>query len=179
VTPRALATEAGVLGVFLLGALVSRSLRRRWHGSEIATMYALGLLFEVLTAHMWTYHHIFLVFPFAVDRDISILFPLGWAGLIMTATPLAERVWERRRLTGRAARHLALAAVWLAVGGASEIAFYTAGMIEYVRTDATRVNFALGQLPHLPPTLVLLGYGLLQPFASHFFHWMEKGLRTR
>ena len=38
------------------------------------------------------------------------------------------------------------------------------------------VNFILGQFPGLPPNMVLLGYGLLQPFVTYFLQWLEKGL---
>ena len=173
---RSLLTEAGVLGVFAIGLYVSRAYKRRWHPSEIVTMYALGLLFEVLTSYMWDYHHIFLVYGFHIDHDISVLFPLGWAGLIMTVTPLAEHCWRRCRITSWWARHLVLMGVWLVVGDISETTFYNVGMIEYVRSDSTEMFFVLGQLPYFPPTMILVGYSLLHPFVTYFFQWMERGL---
>lgn len=176
ITGRTLLTEGGVLGVFVIGLLVSRRLKRRWHATEIITMYALGLLFEVLTSSMWNYHNIFLVFPFHFDSDISILFPLGWAGLIMVATPVAEHAWRRWKVKSWLTRGLLLTAIWLAIGSISETTFYNAGMIEYVRTTETGVLYLLGQLPGLPPTMVLLGYGLLPPLISVYFQWMERGL---
>ena len=66
-------TESSVLALFLIGLLVSIKLKRRWHVTEIISMYALGLLFEILTSHMWIYHNIFLIFPFS--EDISVTFP--------------------------------------------------------------------------------------------------------
>ena len=93
ITGAAVFNEGSVLAVFLIGLLVSIKLKRRWHITEIITMYALGLLFEILTSHMWIYHNIFLVFPFA--EDISVTFPLGWAGMIMTATTMAETLWRK------------------------------------------------------------------------------------
>lgn len=142
-------------------------------------MYALGLLFELLTAHMWTYHHIFLLLPTRIDHDISVLFPLGWAGLIMTATPVAESLWKRWRLNGPIQRHLVLMAAWLLIGDLSETTFYRAGMIEYVNDSSTAANFCLGQWPGLPPTMVLVGYGLLQPFVTHYFRWLERDIGGR
>src|SRR5690348_9629756 len=125
---RSVLTEGGVLLVFLIGVVVSRALGRRWHPSEIFTMYALGLLFEILTAHMWNYHHIFLIFPTRIDNDISILFPFGWAGLIMTATAIAERVWALTDMRNLLGRHLLLAGIWLAIGDLAETTFYNIGM---------------------------------------------------
>ncbi len=173
-------TECAVLGVFVIGLLVSRHFKRRWHVTEIMTMYALGLLLEVLTAHMWTYHNVFLLFDFRVAHDISVLFPLGWAGLIMIATPIAESAWRRWNVGSWWSRHLVLVVVWLMVGDTSETIFYNLGMIEYVRNDATEMNFLLGQLPRLPPTMILLvGFGVLLPLVSHFFRWMERSLVRR
>ena len=88
ITTRMILTECGVLAVFFLGLWVSHWLGRRWHATEMVAMYALGLLFELLTAHLWMYHNVFLVFRFEVAGDISILFPLGWAGLVMTSSLL-------------------------------------------------------------------------------------------
>ncbi len=175
----AIATEAGVLCVFLLGLGISRLFRRRWHPTEIMTMYALGLLFEVLTAYMWEYHNIILVFPFLIADDISATFPLGWAGLIMTVTSLVERLWGRWRIKGWWRRHLILMSAWLVIGDVTETIFHNAGMFEYVRDEHTRINFVLGQFKPLPPTVVLLGYGFLQPFVTWFFLWMERGLSAR
>ncbi len=174
ITTAMVLTEMGVLGVFLVGIVTSRVLRRRWHPSEILVMYALGLLFEMLTAHFWEYQDIFLVFPF--EQDISVLFPLGWAGLIMTATSFAEHLWARFGVQSRLRRHLLLMACWLVVGNTAEIIFYNAGMIEYLRGPRSEINFILGQVPYLPPFMVLVGYGMGQPFVSHFFRWMEGGL---
>jgi len=176
ITGRMLLTECGVLGVFVGGLLVSRCFKRRWHATEIITMYAFGLLFELLTADLWNYHNIFLVFPFRVDRDISVLFPLGWSGLIMTATPIAEYSWRRWKVNSWWARYLLIVIVWLVIGGISETTFYNVGMIGYVHNESTRVSFILGQLPYLPPTMILAGYGLIPPLVSYFFRWMENGV---
>ena len=177
---RALFFKAAILAVFALGLLVARLFRRRWAASEISVMYVLGLLFEIVTGYMWNYHDIFIhfgsVFPAYFGGDISLLFPLGWAGWIMTCTTLAEEIWKRRAIRSWWARHLVLAAVWLIVGSAGETAFYRMGMIEYVRNDMTRVNFLLGQVPGLPPTMILVGYGILQPFFSHYFRWLESDM---
>jgi len=174
---RAVATEGAVLGVFGIGWLVSRALRRPWRAAEVLTMYMVGMLFEVLTCFMWQYHHIFLVLPWPLDNDISILFPLGWAGMIMTATPVAERLAARWRARSGLARHLVLAGVWLVIGAAAETTFYRIGMIEYIRDARTEVNFLLGQAPGLPPTLVLLCYGITQPFFSRYLQWLERAPR--
>src|SRR5689334_8304475 len=146
---RAVLTEGAVLGVFGAGLAVSRLLHRPWRVAEILTMYVVGLLFEVLTCYMWRYHHLFLLLPWPLDDDISILLPLGWAGMIMTATPIAERLWRSWRARSGLERHLVLAAVWLVTGVAAETAFYRIGMIEYVRDPRTEVNFLLGQAPGL------------------------------
>ncbi len=179
ITPRSILTELGVLGVFLIGVLVSRKLKRRWHPTEVAVMYSLGLLFEVLTCHMWHYHYIFLIYPLYIANDISVVFPLGWAGLIMTATPIAEKIWKKARVKLWIMRHLILMGTWLIVGDTAETIFCNIGMIEYINNEATKVNFLLGQAPYLPPTVVLVGYGLLQPFVSWFLRWMELGLSER
>jgi hypothetical protein len=178
--PRAILVKAAILAVFAAGLLVARAYRRRWPPAEIAVMYLVGLLFEIVTGYMWNYHYIFIRYPsflpVNLGGDISLLLPLGWAGWIMICTTLAEEIWDRYRLLSTWSRHLALSAVWLVIGAAGETLFYRMGMIEYVRNDATRVNFLLGQAPGLPPTMILVGYGLLQPFFSHYFRWLETSL---
>lgn len=179
ITLRMVLTEGAVVGVFLVGILVSRRFGRRWHATEIITMYVLGLLFEVLTAYMWKYHYIFLTYPIDIDGDISVLFPLGWAGMIMVTTTLAEVLWVSIGTKKWWSRHLVLMVVWLVIGDLAETTFYQIGMIEYVHNERTEVNFVLGQLPGLPPTMVLLFYGLAQPLFSQYFLWMERGLARR
>lgn len=179
VTLRAIATEAGVFGVFLVGLLISRALRRRWHPAEVAVMYLAGLLFELLTAHFWTYHHIFLVLPTRVDLDISIIFPLGWAGFVMAVTAVTEEGWRRWRMRRIWARAAWMALVSLTVGDAFETFFYRIGMIEYVRSEETRVAFILGQLPGLPPSMILSNYAIVLPCFVLFFRWLERGLGGR
>ena len=174
---RSLLTEGAVLGVFLAGLGVSRALRRPWTGGEVAVMYVVGLMFEVLTCYMWKYHHIFLILPTPLDDDISALFPLGWAGLLMATTSLAEAAWARWRGSGWWARHLILMGVWLLIGDLSETTFAGIGMIEYVRQPNTEINFALGRLPGLPPTMILVTYPVFMPWGSHFIRWLERGLR--
>jgi len=172
----ALAMEGGVFCVFIIGVLVSRLLGRRWHPAEVVFIYVLGLLFEVLTSYMWEYHHILVKLPLAVAGDISALFPLGWAGLVMMATALAERVWGRYRIGAWWARHLVLVVAWLVVGDTSETLFYNAGLFSYVRDERTAFIFAWGQAEPFPPTFILLGYGILLPFVSHYLRWLERGL---
>ena len=167
-------TESSVLAVFLVGLLVSAKLKRRWHTTEIITMYALGLLFEVLTAHMWIYHNIFLVFPFS--EDISVTFPLGWAGFVMTSTSIAETLWRRFEIETWWMKHVVLSASWLAVGGIAETVYYNGGLFDYVRDESAEIIFLLGQLEPLPPTVVLVVYGLCMPIVSQYFLWMERGL---
>lgn len=173
---RSLATECAVLGVFALGLLVSRRLGRRWSPMELVLMYAVGLLFEVLTAFMWRYHHIAFRLPSRVDDDLSIFFPLGWAGMITGATAVAEWVWRRWRIRGWWRRHAVLMGVWLVFGDTAETIFHRIGMIEYVREPSTEINFLLGQIPGLPPTMILLCYGLVQPFVSKLFQRLERDL---
>jgi len=168
--------ELGVLGVFLTGLVLSRMLKRRWHPSEIIIMYVFGFLFEVLTAHMWSYLNVFLTFSFTVAKHISILSPLGWAGLVMGTTAIAERLWKRFRIRNRVARHCVLMMAWLLLGGGFEITFYNVGMFEYIRSQSTQVNFVLGQLPHMPPNMVFLGYFLIMPFISQYFRWLEDSI---
>ncbi len=174
---RALGTEAAVLGVFLTGLLISRRLGRRWSGMELLLMYFVGLMFELYTAYMWHYHHILFLLPSQVDSDLSVLFPLGWAGLITGATAIAETLWRRWKVRGWWRQHAVLMLTWLAYGDVVETIFYRIGMIEYVRTPSTEVNFLLGQAPGLPPTMILIGYGLLQPFATRMFQRLERDLR--
>jgi hypothetical protein len=174
---RSLATEAAVLGVFAAGLLVSKTLRRRWSPMEIVLMYAVGLLFEILTAFMWRYHHILFVLPSRVDDDLSIFFPLGWAGMITGATAVGERLADRWRVRGAWGRHGVLALAWLVIGDLAETTFHRIGMIEYVRSPDTEFNFWLGRVPGLPPTMILLGYGIFQPFASRLFQRLERDLR--
>lgn len=174
--PPFILTEGVVLGVFFLGLYVSRKLERRWHPSEIVTMYCIGLSFEVLTAYMWQYRNISLLLSFPDTSDIAILFPLGWAGLIMTATSIVEYAWRRWNIKVWWKKHLVLMATWLVVGGSREIFFYNFGMIEYINNEYTQVNFLLGQVSYLPPFMILIGYSVLQPFISYFFQWMERGL---
>jgi hypothetical protein len=176
---RTVGTEAAVLAVFAFGLAVSRRLRRPWAAPELVLMYALGLLFEVLTAPMWRYHWIALRLPFWGDGDISAAFPLGWTGWILAATAIAERWWRAAGFVRWWTRHLALMAVWLVLGGAGETFFYRIGMIEYVATGPGRVNFVLGQAEGLPPTAVLLGYGGLPPLVSQLFRWLERALARR
>ena len=173
---RSVGTELAVLGVFATGLLISRRLGRRWSGMELLMMYFVGLLFEVLTAYIWRYHHIMFLLPSKVDDDLSIFFPLGWAGLITAATSTAEWLWRRWNVRGWWARHGVLTVVWLACGDTAETIFYRIGMIEYVRDPSTGVNFLLGQVSGLPPTMILLGYGVLQPFASRMFQRLERDL---
>jgi len=172
----AIRNEAGVLAVFLAGLLVAARCRRRWTMPEMIVMYALGLLFELLSAHMWNYHDILLILPTQIDNDVSVLFPFGWAGLIMIATSTTEALWRRWRMTSWWKRHAVLVVVWLVVGDLVETTFYRIGMIEYVNDESTKANFSLGQVPGLPPTMILVGYGMLQPFASHYMRWLERGL---
>jgi hypothetical protein len=174
ITVRACLTEAGVLGVFLLGLLVSRSLGRRWHVTEIAMMYVIGLLFEILTAYWWTYRNIFILLPIPINRDISALFPLGWAGLNLISASIAERFWDMHDIKTWWKRHGVLMAVWLIVGSISEATFNAAGMMEYVDRPTRRL--LLGQLPNLPPTIYMVGYAFLPPVITQFFRWMERGL---
>lgn len=176
---RSLATELAVLGVFAIGLLLSRRLGRRWSPMEILLMYGIGLLFEILTAHMWRYHHIAFLLPSRVDDDLSIFFPLGWAGLITGATSIAEALWRRWRVRGWFRQQAVLVVTWLLYGDIIETIFYRIGMIEYVRDPSTEVNFLLGQVPGLPPTMILIGYGLLQPFATRMFQRLERDLGSR
>lgn len=175
---RSILTEGAVLAVFFVGIIVSRRFNRRWTGGELVVMYFIGLLFEVMTSYMWQYHHIFLILPTPIDSDISVLFPLGWAGMLMITTTLAEAMWARWKVARWWSRHLVLMAVWLVVGDVAETAFYNIGMIEYVREPRTEINFVLGQLPGLPPTLVLATYPIIQPLGSIFLRWLERGLRA-
>jgi hypothetical protein len=176
----ALFVKAAILAVFAASLLVARIFRRHWPPAEISVMYLLGLMFEIATGYMWNYHHLFIrfpsVFPAYFGGDISVLLPFGWAGWIMICTTLAEEIWDRWRVRRLFARHLILAAVWLIIGSAGETLFYRIGMIEYVKNDMTRVNFLLGQVPGLPPTMILAGYGLLMPFFSHYFRWLERSM---
>lgn len=167
-------TESSVLAVFLIGLLVSIKLKRRWHTTEIICMYALGLLFEVLTSHMWIYHNIFLIFPFS--EDISVTFPLGWAGFVMTATTIAETLWRKFEIKTWWMKHVVLSVSWLLVGGIAETIFYNGGLFDYARDASTGSIFILGQVEPLPPTVVLVVYGLLLPIVSYYFLWLEKGL---
>lgn len=172
ITLRMLMTEAAVLAVFPLGLFLARRLGRGWHLSEIVILYGVGLLFEILTAHMWTYHHVFLVLPTPIDSDISLLFPLGWVGFVLTATALAEYFWKKFKAQRWWVRHGILMLTWLPVGLIGEIIFYRIGMIEYI--DPRRL--ILGQLPFLPPTLYLIGYAITPPFFSQFLLWLERDL---
>ncbi len=140
ITPQALMTEAGVLAILICGFLASRALGRRWHFTEVMIMYTLGLLFEILTSHMWRYHNIFLLLPLLCAEDISILFPLAWAGLVMTATAMAEYIWRRHTVT-RMGRHAIMMLVWFLIGNIFETLFYNVGVIEYVRDEHTAINF--------------------------------------
>jgi len=167
-TGRALLNESLVLGVFVLGLAVAARSRRRWRWPDIVVMYLMGLLFELLTAHMWRYHDIFLILPSSIDDDLSVLFPLGWAGWIMTTDAVAGRLADRGRIRSWWARHLVLMGVWLVIGDAAETLFYRIGMIEYIRDEATRVNYLLGQIPGLPPTVILAGYAVVPPLAVQF-----------
>ena len=137
-------------------------------------MYVMGLLFEIFTSHMWTYNHIFIVIPVPGAKDISALFPLGWAGWIMVTTTVTQVLWKLLRAERWWVRHLVLMGVWFVVGGAAETTFYRIGMFEYVNDASTRINFLLGQWGGLPPTMILLGYGGLPPLVSQFFLWMER-----
>jgi len=179
ISTRAVLTECGVLGLFIIGLLLSYRYKRWWHPTEIIAMYSLGLLFEVLTAYMWIYHNIIFVFPFEIDHDISVFFPLGWAGMIIIATTLTETLWTAIGVRKWWSRHVWLSAVWLVFGGLTEITFHKIGMIEYVRDERTGVNFLLGQMPGMPPTMVLLFYGILPPLISQYFRWAERGLARR
>lgn len=167
-------TESSVLAVFLIGLLVSIKLKRRWHVTEIICMYALGLLFEVLTSHMWDYHNIFLVFPFS--EDISVTFPLGWAGFVMAATSIAETLWRKYEIKTWWMQYIVLSGSWFVVGGTAETAYHNGGLFDYVRDGSTEIIFHLGQLEPLPPTVVLVVYGLCMPLVSCYFLWLEEGL---
>lgn len=175
---RSLLTEAGVACVFLSGLVVSRRLNRTWTGGELVVMYLIGLLFEVMTCYMWQYHHIVLIIPTPLDNDISALFPLGWAGLLMATTSLAEAVWARWRLVRWWSRHLVLMGLWLVVGDCSETIFAGIGMIEYIRDPRTETNFLLGRIPGLPPTMILATYPVFMPLGSQFIRWLERGFRA-
>jgi len=175
---RSVLTEAAVFSVFLVGAGVSRWFKRRWTGGEIMVMYFMGLLFEVMSSYMWHYHYLFLLLPTPVAPDISVLQPLAWGGLIMTATPLAESAWSRWKVTRWWKRHLILMGIWLLVGGVAETVFYDIGMTEYVRQPNTEYNFIFGQLPGFPPTLILAAYPLVQPLGTVFLRWLERGLQS-
>ena len=177
ITGTAVFNEGSVLAVFLIGLLVSIKLKRRWPITEIITMYALGLLFEILTSHMWIYPNIFLVFPFA--EDISVIFPLGWAGMIMTATTMAETLWRKFEIRTWWMKHVVLMLSWWVVGDIAETILYNTGLFDYARDASTELTFILGQVEPLPPTMILVGYGLLQPIVSYYFLWMEKGLAEK
>jgi len=176
-TPRAVLSESAILGVFFLGLFLSRWLGGRRHPSELVLLFAVGLLFEILTAHLWTYHHVFLVLPTPIDSDISVMLPLGWTGLVLFSTAAAERVWARWGLSRWWAKHGVLAGIWLLCGAVGETFFYNIGVIEYIDIPA-RV-FILGQLKPLPPTNYLVGYALVPPLFSQFLLWLERGLRER
>lgn len=165
---RAVLNESLVLGVFALGLVLAARGRRRWRWTEIVVMYLMGLLFEVLTAHLWRYHDLLLVLPGPIDDDLSVLLPLGWAGWIMTTHAIAVRLWERWRIRSAWTRHLVLMGVWLVIGSAAETLFYRIGMIEYVHAESGGMLFVLGQIPGLPPTNVLLGYAGIPPVAVQF-----------
>lgn len=172
---RSVLTEAAVLGVFVCGVAVSRTLKRRWTVPEIVLMCAIGLLFELLTAHWWNYRHIFLLIPTPIDSDISALFPLGWAGLMMIATPAAERLRERWDLKPWWQGHLVMMGAWLVVGSISEATFNAIGMIEYI--DGPELRLLFGQLPGLPPTIYMIGYAFLPALIAQLFRWLERSFR--
>ncbi|MFA6030348.1 MAG: hypothetical protein WC969_10880 [Elusimicrobiota bacterium] len=173
---RSALTEAAVLAVFLGGIAVSRALKRRWSAPEVVLMCSIGLLFELLTAHWWNYRNIFILIPTPIDDDISALFPLGWAGLMMIATPVAERLRERWGLARWWQGHLVMMGVWLVVGSISEATFNAIGMIEYV--DRPQLRLLLGQLPGLPPTIYMVGYAFLPALIAQIFRWLERSLKT-
>src|SRR6185436_11634639 len=119
----------------------------------------------------------FLLIPTPLDDDISALFPLGWAGLLMMTTSLAEAGWARWKVTRWWGRHLLLMTVWWVIGDLSETTFAGIGMIEYVRQPNTELNFLLGRISGLPPTMILVSYPVFMPLGSHFIRWLERGLR--
>ena len=176
-TARALFNECAVLAGFLLSLAVAFRWQRRWAVTEIILMYAIGLLFELLTCFLWQYHDIAFVIPTPIDNDISALFPLGWAGWVILTTTLAEVLWRRWSIASWWARHLVLMALWLAVGDVAETFYYRRGMIEYLQTPHASLLYAWGQVPGLPPTLVLLGYAQLPPLVSQLFRRLEQALR--
>lgn len=177
ISARSVLTEAAVAGVFAFGLVVSRRLGRRWTWAEVCVMVLMGLLFELVTARMWTYHHVFILLPTFIDSDISALFPVGWAGLVMAATSCAERAWARKGVVHPLGRHLVLMLCWLAFGAVTEAVFYRIGMIEYVDIPGRRL--LLGQLPGLPPTVYMAGYSIIPPAFSQFLLWLERGLRPQ
>ena len=76
-------------------------------------------------------------------------------------------------------KHVVLSVSWLAVGGIAETIYYNGGLFDYVRDASTEIIFLLGQLEPLPPTVILVVYGLCMPIVSCYFLWMEKGLAER
>lgn len=168
-TLRSLFTEFGVLGMFGFGLAVSRACHRSWSPAVTSLMCVVGLLFELLTARFWNYHHIVFRLPNPCDADISALFPLAWAGLLMASTSLSETLARRMRLRSRLSRHAMLMAAWFVIGNLFETIFFNIGVIEYARGEHERILFMLGQAPYLPPFAVMLGYGVFPPLVSRLF----------
>ncbi|MDE2293404.1 MAG: hypothetical protein KGL53_15085 [Elusimicrobia bacterium] len=168
-------SEAAIVGLFAAGWGISKALGRRWTGAEVVVLAVIGLLFELLTAKLWHYHHIIFIIPTTIDNDISATFPFAWAGLVMAATSMAEWAWRRWSLAPLWKRQLALSGAWFLCGLFAETLFYNIGVIEY--TDPPGWRLIPGQFPPFPPTNFIVGYALVPPFFSWLMLWLESGLR--